>query len=490
MRRRARLALTTALGLLAAGVVALPGASAHAGPSAAEVAAEEPAPLAVRRTASLVELEKYGRSVYLELGAFLVAGAGAFEVRTVRPSYREPLQSTLYLGGVAHEVPAELVGSFAGPKGLVQVTLRDLEGNVVQRNGVSMCTWSESVRVDPDAPDTSRYPQGCFGYNPLSLGSVSGIESGWAMSLVANRSEAELPRGRYLATVSIGKAYQDLLGLPEETSTTRIRIRVVKADEDCHDCGFERAGIGEATTVDLRPDRSAPTLAAPPEGAPLADLRSLPAFGMQVRRGTWLAFGANVWNAGPSPLVVDGFRRQDEDVMDAFQYFYDIDGNPAGRTEVGTMEWDPRDGHHHWHFKDFARYRLLDADRTAIVRSKKEAFCLANTDAIDYTVPGANWNPGNTDLHTACGDAGSIGVREVLDVGSGDTYGQFRPGQSFNVADLPAGKYFIEVTGNPMSNLAEANYTNNTALRPVWITGKPGEPRGVKVRPVGLVDIR
>jgi hypothetical protein len=145
--------------------------------------------------------------------------------------------------------------------------------------------------------------------------------------------------------------------------------------------------------VDLRPDRSAPRLAAPPDGAPLPDLRSLPAFGMQMRRGQWLAFGANVWNAGPSPLVVDGFRRQDEDLMDAFQYFYDTEGNPAGRTEVGTMAWDPRDGHHHWHFKDFARYRLLDADRNAVVRSKKEAFCLANTDAIDYTVPGAELEP-------------------------------------------------------------------------------------------------
>jgi hypothetical protein len=40
-----------------------------------------------------------------------------------------------------------------------------------------------------------------------------------------------------------------------------------------------------------------------------------------------------------------------------------------------------------------------------------------------------------------------------------------------------------------MGNLAEADYTNNTALRPVWITGKPGEARGVKVRPVGLIDI-
>jgi hypothetical protein len=458
---------------------------------ATTVAADERPALAVRRAAPSVELQKYGRSVYLDLGAFLVTGDEAFEVRTVRPSYDRPLSSTIYLGGAAHPVPARLVKSFGGPSGLVQVTLRDPDGAVVHQHRVSMCTWAESVRVRPDAPDTSPYPQGCFGYHPLSLGSVSGLEAGWGMSLMSNRGDVRLPLGRYTATVSIGRAYRDLLALPAATSTTTIKVRVVKGDDGCHDCGFEAArgtDLG-GSAVAPRPDGSAQTLAAPPEGAPLPDLRSLPAFGMQMRRGQWLAFGANVWNAGPSPLVVDGFRRNDEDVMDAYQYFYDTDGDPAGRVEAGTMEWDARDGHLHWHFKDFARYRLLDADRNFVVRSKKEAFCLANTDAVDYTVPGANWNPGNTDLHTACGGYSSIGVREVLDVGSGDTYAQFRPGQSFNVGDLPAGKYFIEVTGNPAGNLAEADSTNNTSLRPVWITGKPGGQRGVRVKPVGLIDI-
>ena len=56
----------------------------------------------------------------------------------------------------------------------------------------------------------------------------------------------------------------------------------------------------------------------------------------QRRRGRrrpgkdYLAFSANVWNAGPAPLVVDGFRSPGKDLMDAYQYFYDADGQ-AGR---------------------------------------------------------------------------------------------------------------------------------------------------------------
>ena len=58
-----------------------------------------------------------------------------------------------------------------------------------------------------------------------------------------------------------------------------------------------------------------------------------------------------------------GFRRADEDVMDAYQYFYDAGGNEVGARLAGTMEWDARDGHLHWHFTDFAQYNLLKADK-------------------------------------------------------------------------------------------------------------------------------
>ena len=147
----------------------------------------------------------------------------------------------------------------------------------------------------------------------------------------------------------------------------------------------------------------------------------------------------------------------------------------------------PGTGHDHWHFTDFARYRLLDSTKRVVVRSHKEAFCLANTDAIDYTVPGANWNPDGTDLHTACGSARSLSVREVLDVGSGDTYFQDLPGQSFNITSLPNGVYYIEVSANPAGRLHEPDLTNNVSYRRVRLGGRTGHRR-VHVAPVGMID--
>ncbi len=153
---------------------------------------------------------------------------------------------------------------------------------------------------------------------------------------------------------------------------------------------------------------------------------------------------------------------------------------------VGEMHWHAQN-HQHWHFEDFARYRLLNADKTKAVRSTKQSFCLANTDAVDYTVPGADWRPENTDLSTACGGQDAVSIREVLSAGSGDTYLQYRYGQAFRIKNLPNGVYCVAVEANPLGNLAELDETNNDSLRKIRLAGH-GKHRRVKVTQVGIID--
>ena len=126
-----------------------------------------------------------------------------------------------------------------------------------------------------------------------------------------------------------------------------------------------------------------------PDPSTVPDLIPTPAWSMRITRtrdgGQFLAFASNIWNAGPSPMVVEGFRRPDSNVMDAYEYFYDGD-TPVSRAPVGEFEFDTRDGHHHWHMDQFVQYDLLNADQSQIVRSTKQSFCLVPTDAIDMTV--------------------------------------------------------------------------------------------------------
>ncbi|MET9664656.1 lysyl oxidase family protein [Streptomyces sp. NPDC006475] len=495
--------------------------------------------------------------VYLDLGTYLTAEGAPLEFQVKRKSYKDPVvaQQVIRQGKktTTKTLPKGLVKDFTGLAGFLQVTITDKNGKKVLSKQETFCPNNASGRIRPDAPAKSKYPESCP-TNPFTLGSVWGVENGWASNTYLGyySEPVNLPVGEYTAKLSVTKAYRDLFGMPDETKSLKVTVRQsppgegrtapgggVSSSKTGHSGhgaahGKPAAASGHAyhegrgadapappalpyalkaaraaghlgdgpghtdgsrIAAALKPNAKRPTGRASVPNVPKPDLRSLPAWDIGISDGEdgdvpgkdYMVFSANVWNAGPAPLVVDGFRSPGKDLMDAYQYFYDAKGKQVGYTPTGTMEWDPRIGHEHWHFTDFASYRLLSADQSEIVRSGKEAFCLANTDAIDYTVKNANWHPFNTDLSTACGQQSSISVREVLDVGSGDTYTQYRPGQSFDVTDLPNGTYYIQVIANPEKRLQETNLKNNVALRKVVLSGKAGA-RKVTVPPHDLIN--
>jgi Lysyl oxidase len=463
--------------------------AATPGPAGAQV----PRPvLSLRAPSTVVHLDRFGGEVYLDLGIMMVAGDEPFEIHLNRTSYADPIVATWVRGGDRVILSGLDLENFQGLPDFYRVVVRRPDGSVAARLRRPFCPGGNGARLRADAPARSPYPRwSSCPWNPYTLGSVAGIQAGWGVGDEDFGTPiVRLAEGRYTATMWITRPYRRLFGLSITDVRATVRIRVADGD-GCMECVHQPVSAeGSALPRPAATEPGHDTVI--PEDVLMPDLRSLPAFALSLHRrpttgDEYLAFAANVWNAGVSPLVVDGFRRDREPVMDAFQYFFDSDGNQVGYAPAGTMEWDARDGHHHWHFTDFARYRLLDSTKTSVVRSRKEAFCLANTDAVDYTVPGANWNPDGTDLHTACGDAGSLAVREVLDSGSGDTYFQFVPGQSFNITSLPNGIYYVEVTANPARRLHESDVTNNVSYRRLRLGGTPGH-RTVRPAQVGIVE--
>jgi hypothetical protein len=432
------------------------------------------------------------RPVSLNLGLFVTPVGGAFELRVRRAGYRAPITVEQVVhspsGDVRNPLPDDILNEWLGLKDMLRVAVTDSSGRVVVRRSVDVCPNSfERERINDQGPINPTYPPFCFA-NPFTTGMVWGIDEGWAISPFDffGGPRANLSDGTYTVTYTIRGRYRRLFGIPLEDGRATVALTVKTRLLECSSCGH-RSERREQETDAFAQSQAVPDMEDPPPSV-LPDMRALPSWGIGItsRRGRdHLAFGSTEWVAGASPLVVEGFRRPDSDVMDAFQYFY-RDGEPIGRARVGELAFDHRRGHRHWHFKQFAGYRLLDAEGVVRV-SRKEAFCLAPTDAIDLNLPEAEWTPEQLGLGTACGHSGSIWVREILPVGWGDTYFQFVPGQSFDITNLPNGTYFIEITANPTGELHERNPDNNTRLRKVILRGRPGSRR-VRVPPWRGID--
>ena len=441
------------------------------------------------RTANghLTVLHRRHQPIPLDPGVYVSPVGGTFSLQV---EWSGPFSSlsvkqvwTDEAGDHERSLPSTILDGWKGMARFLHVVVRNESGKVVKRATTRFCPNSFSPqRVKPNASPDPTFPFVCSTFNPFLVASVWGIDPGWAVDPLAGGFFYGLfdqglrfrgPDGDYVVTTSIMPRYVRLFGIDPARATSTVRMTVETGRQQCPPfCGSAAHGTSTGTTWGRAPD--VPTGPPPPQ-QDLPDLASLPAFGAFTysRAGhDYLSFSTTEWVGGGSDLDVEGFRRKNANVMDAYQYFY-RDGQVVGRAPVGTMEFDDRKGHHHWHFEQFARYRLLDAGQTAAVRSHKQSFCIAPTDGVDLLLPGATLRPASFGF-ASCGTATALWVRERMPLGWGDTYIQFAAGQAFDITELPNGTHYIEVEVNPQHLLYEQSPTNNVSLRKVILKGSRG----------------
>ena len=494
MRHR-RIARTTALAasmIVAASLAAPAGAtSGSASPSLRLFAAQ-----------SSVTLFRYGRQqVSLDVGAYVASVGGAFQINVARAGYRDPIEAEQVAntgsGTTITPLPEGIVKDWNGLPWFMRVTVTDHNGNVAAVRHVTFCPDTyDQQRLSPNGPPDPTFPQYCSS-NPFTLGMVWGIDDGWAVNPITSSPsypQARLKNGTYTVQLAINPRYQELFGIAAQDAQVSVQARVrTQSGGGCPPFCPVRQHPRSAGSPGQK--RATPTTNVPvtthPDRSTEPDLVALPAWGINIDHQSgrdYLDFGATVWNRGPAPMVVEGFRRPGTAIMDAWENFYDASGTAVARAQVGTLKYDARPGHEHWHFQQFATYQLLDANKNSIVYSTKEGFCLAPTDAIDLAVPRADWNPGQLGFGgTVCGGANSLWTRETLPTGWGDTYFQGLPGQSFDITNLPNGTYLIAVKANPTGQLYERSTANNVRYRRVILGGTRGA-RTVTVPPWMGID--
>jgi hypothetical protein len=484
MRRR-RLQRLIAAPLLTAAVAVVPAATGQA---------TSPRPgLRLLTTLHHVDVQRFGkqRVLYIPSSIYVASTDGPFEVHAIRRhgalTLEQVRRDSHGVTRVRTIYPPTPVHLERGLPRFFNLKIVDGDGQVVLARPRPFCPTADfgASRVDASGPLTPSYPYFCG--SPLTRGMVWGIDRGWAVPLflTLRAPSAEVPDGDYSLVVSISYPYRRQLGLTRDAATATLAVTIgTETFPHCPPkvvCGH--AAVRRTADRARREARAAAPAVAFTPGSGLPDLRALPAHNVSVQMGRhqrrdFLAFGATMWNAGPGNLVVEGFRRGSGQ-MTAKQFLF-RDGQQVRAETIGSFEFDQREGHHHWHLRDFARYDLLNRHRNRVLLSGKQSFCLAPTDPVDLGRPGALWQPDKIGLFSACPSEESIWLRETMPSGWGDTYVQSAAGQAFNITDLHNGVFFIRVTTNPHRRILETSTHNNSSLLKVRLGGVPGA-RTVKV---------
>jgi hypothetical protein len=463
-------------------------ALAAATPGAATAAAVRAAPgprLSLLAATRAVTAYRFGNQVYFDPGIWVESAGSALRLDVQRASYTRPATVTQLIstpgGATVHRrLPGWVNGNWKGLKDFIHFSVRNSRGKRVLSRSMTFCPDSYSPeRATPNSARLDPYPQQCAS-DPFPVGEVWGIPRGWAVDPFQNFfgtpfRPLHLAVGTYRVTEFVTARYRKLFAIPAAAATASVRLDVVKLSGPAARARRGTSGrpLGSLPRV--------PMMTRPPQAA-LPQLNALPSWGITTSAQShrdYLNFGATVWVGGNSPLDVQGFHVNGSSQLAAYQYFW-RNGKVIGRARVGTMGFDSQKGHNHWHFEQFAQYRLLTAARKLAVRSEKVGFCIAPTDAVDLVLRHALWQPSFVGLGGQCGYQGALWVQEYMPIGWGDTYNQSKAGQAFDITNLPNGTYYIEVIANPLHKLYELSRTGNTSLRRVILGGTPGH-RTVRV---------
>ena len=121
--------------------------------------------------------------------------------------------------------------------------------------------------------------------------------------------------------------------------------------------------------------------------------------------------------------------------------------------------------HGHWHFEEFARYRLVKPKSGRVVAaSEKVSFCVRDSVRFTTTLPGSPPAP----HFGACSQDSVTG----LSIGWADYYASNLPGQELDIRGLPDGRYCLRTWADPGGRLVESRDGNNGRSTVLRIVGR------------------
>jgi hypothetical protein len=219
-----------------------------------------------------------------------------------------------------------------------------------------------------------------------------------------------------------------------------------------------------------------PAAAGAPSDELPPDLKVLALAELYVQRDDGrpaLRFSHTTGNLGPGPLEIEPDpATEDCDGRENSRYAvqniwrdangsgsFERDADAVARSKpVGCMFFHAP--HDHYHFGDFARYRLLAEGSGKVVRrSEKVSFCVVDS----RLVPGLPGAP--PAQHYALETCNSPDGVHGITPGWADFYSSGTPGQELRVGGLGRGRYCLELATDPEDRLAEGLREQNNVRR-------------------------
>lgn len=202
-------------------------------------------------------------------------------------------------------------------------------------------------------------------------------------------------------------------------------------------------------------------------GAYLADV----AIDLTTRPGRkLLIFSGAFANRGAGTFELVG-EVEDDGTTTAIQRIYHDDGS-FERRFAGQFTFHGHEDHNHFHYGEFAAYRLraiAPGNRLgSVVRaSDKVSFAMFDVDAYDRTLPGAP----QSGVYRNPGPSDPPNQPQGISVGWADVYARDLWDQWIDITGLPDGTYWLEKEVDPRRRLIESNEDNNRIWAKVVISG-------------------
>ena len=170
-------------------------------------------------------------------------------------------------------------------------------------------------------------------------------------------------------------------------------------------------------------------------------------------------------------------------------------GNPADHIAANDGLFEFATCHQHYHFRNYAKYELIDPRTGQVWKAAKRGFCMLDTDPVPASVDGT---APRSAQYKSCGNL-TLPGNQGISHGWSDTYKFYLGGQYFvldggdNQPVVPPGDYILRITANPpfkgdrnnpcraldtatglCHNFAESDYTNNVGEILITIPDHPG----------------